>query len=208
MPGHGTASISSELLYQWTRWGGTLRQNSNLESSTGAETATRNQFDLGAHRMLSRSHYFLGSSATFLQSSVLGIDRQTSLGIGLGRVSREHESFPILDSCRSCVARDDIRALDCRSTTAECWRGVGFINLQAFAFKKSRLDITSTVFPAFGAYRGRVFYKTNAAYYVKLFGNVDWNLAFYGNWDTRPPPRFSGSDYGSSTGLSWTFGTK
>jgi hypothetical protein len=201
-------NISSELLYQWTRWGGTLRQNSNLESSTGAETATRNQFDLGAHRMLSRSHYFLGSSATFLQSSVLGIDRQTSLGIGLGRYFKNTNRFQfwILGG----VAWQETTYVP--SIVDQPPQNVGAAlvssNLQAFAFKKSRLDVTSTVLPAFGAYRGRVFYKTNAAYYVKLFGNVDWNLSFYGNWDTRPPPRFSGSDYGSSTGLSWTFGTK
>ena len=30
----------------------------------------------------------------------------------------------------------------------------------------------------------------------------------YGNWDNRPPANFSGSDYGSSSGLSWTFGIK
>ena len=81
-------------------------------------------------------------------------------------------------------------------------------NLRAFAFKRTRLEIASAVFPAFGAYRGRVFYNTNTTYYIKVFGHVDWNLSFYGNWDTRLRPRFSGSDYGTSTGLSWTFGTK
>jgi hypothetical protein len=54
----------------------------------------------------------------------------------------------------------------------------------------------------------RITFKTNATYYLKLFGKVDWNLSFYGSWDTKPPPTFSGSDYGSSTGLSWTFGNK
>jgi hypothetical protein len=28
----------------------------------------------------------------------------------------------------------------------------------------------------------------------------------YGNWDNRPPPGFASSDYGSSSGVSWTFG--
>jgi hypothetical protein len=43
---------------------------------------------------------------------------------------------------------------------------------------------------------------------VKLFSNLKWNVSFYGNWDNRPPPNFSGSDYGSSSGLSWTFGNR
>jgi len=33
-------------------------------------------------------------------------------------------------------------------------------------------------------------------------------VSFYGNWDNQPPPGFSGSDYGSSSGLSWTFGLR
>ncbi len=36
--------------------------------------------------------------------------------------------------------------------------------------------------------------------------NLNWNLSFYGNWDTRPPANFSGADYGYSVGLKWTFG--
>jgi hypothetical protein len=55
---------------------------------------------------------------------------------------------------------------------------------------------------------GRIFTKFNASYYLKLFGKIDWNLSLYGNWDTHPPPNFSGSDYGTSTGLSYTFGNR
>jgi len=32
-------------------------------------------------------------------------------------------------------------------------------------------------------------------YYVKLIGNLSWNVSFYGNWDNQPPASFSGSDY-------------
>ena len=31
---------------------------------------------------------------------------------------------------------------------------------------------------------------------------------FYGNWDNQPSPTLSGSDYGTSSGLSWTFGNR
>jgi len=48
----------------------------------------------------------------------------------------------------------------------------------------------------------------NATYYVKLTGNLSWNVSFYGNWDSRPPDGLSDSDYGSSSGLSWKFGNK
>jgi hypothetical protein len=48
----------------------------------------------------------------------------------------------------------------------------------------------------------------NATYYVKIHSNLSWNISVYGNWDNRPPDNLSGSDYGSSSGLSWTFGNK
>jgi hypothetical protein len=48
----------------------------------------------------------------------------------------------------------------------------------------------------------------NASYYIKLTGKLSWNVSFYGNWDNRPPDGLSGSDYGSSSGLSWTFGNR
>jgi hypothetical protein len=53
-----------------------------------------------------------------------------------------------------------------------------------------------------------VKFNLNATYYIKLTGNLSWNVSFYGNWDSRPPDGLSGSDYGSSSGLSWTFGNK
>ncbi len=45
-------------------------------------------------------------------------------------------------------------------------------------------------------------------YYIKLISDLKWNISFYGNWDNQPPQGFSGSDYGVSSGLSWTYGLK
>jgi hypothetical protein len=63
------------------------------------------------------------------------------------------------------------------------------------------------VAPAINA-QGRVFSKVNASYYLKVFGKIDWNFSVYANWDTQPPPHLAGTDYGSSTGLSYDFGNK
>ena len=79
--------------------------------------------------------------------------------------------------------------------------------LKFFRFKKTDLDVSVSIFPDISE-PGRVRVNTNASYYIKLFSDLSWNLSFYGNWDNEPPPTFSGSDYGSSSGLTWTFGTK
>ncbi len=80
-------------------------------------------------------------------------------------------------------------------------------NVKLFRFNNTNLSVTATLFSAISE-PGRVRFNTNATYYVKLFSNLSWNVSFYGNWDNRPPANFSGSDYGSSSGLSWTFGVK
>jgi hypothetical protein len=46
------------------------------------------------------------------------------------------------------------------------------------------------------------------SYYIKIISDLKWNISFYGNWDNEPPPGLNGSDYGTSSGLSWTFGLK
>src|SRR5262249_44290352 len=37
-----------------------------------------------------------------------------------------------------------------------------------------------------------------------LVSDLKWNFSFYGNWDNRPSPGFSGSDYGTSSGITWS----
>ena len=77
--------------------------------------------------------------------------------------------------------------------------------MKLFRFDKTNLNVNAAVLPAFSN-PGRVYTKVNLAYYVKLWGKITWNLSFYGNWDNQPPPGFSGSDYGTSSGITYTFG--
>ena len=79
--------------------------------------------------------------------------------------------------------------------------------IKLFKFKKTNLDVTASLLPALSE-PGRVRFSANSTYYLKLFGNLSWNLSFYGNWDNQPPAGLSGSDYGSSSGLTWTFGNR
>jgi hypothetical protein len=79
--------------------------------------------------------------------------------------------------------------------------------LKVFRFKKTNLDLSALILPGISE-PGRVRANTNASYYIKLFSDLSWNVSFYGNWDNQPPPTLSGSDYGTSSGLSWTFGNR
>jgi hypothetical protein len=77
--------------------------------------------------------------------------------------------------------------------------------VRLFQFNKTTLTVGNLLLPALSE-PGRVHDNLNVSYYVKLWSNLTWNLSFYGNWDNRPPPGFAGSDYGTSSGVSWTFG--
>jgi hypothetical protein len=198
-------SIGSELSYPQTRWGARLSYNSNLSSSSGAETATRNQVDFRAYRMLPWKHYFVAGTAGFLQSSVQDIGRQTILGATAGRYLKDTNRVRF-----SLIAGVGWQSTNYVPTSGESRRqdiavGIFGSSLQLFTFKKTRLNFDGFVMPAFGQ-GGRTFSRINSAYYLKLFGKIDWNLSVYGNWDTKPPAHLPSSDYGTSTGLSWTFG--
>jgi hypothetical protein len=85
--------------------------------------------------------------------------------------------------------------------------GLVAANLQFFRFNKTNGSLDAVLLPVITE-PGRVKFNMNGAYYIKITGNLSWNVSVYGNWDSRPPHGLSGSDYGSSSGLSWTFGNK
>ena len=99
----------------------------------------------------------------------------------------------------------DYHHADLQQSSQNVAAGLVAVTLGVFKFKKTNLNVTLDVFPAINE-PGRLRLNTDASYYLKIIGDLSWNVSFYGNWDTRPPSHFSGSDYGSSSGLSWTFG--
>jgi putative salt-induced outer membrane protein YdiY len=197
-------TFASGLDYRRERWGVGLAYNSNLSSSSGADTATRNQFDLSGFRLLPWRNYYCGGIGTFLQSSVLGIDRQTTLGGGIGRYFKNTNRAKI--SVLGGLAWQTTKYETSTQIAPAEGSAAGLIatDIKIFVFKKTNLSIRNYVVPALS--QGRVRFNANASYYLKLFKNLNWNLSFYGNWDTQPPPGFAASDFGYSVGISWKFG--
>lgn len=200
-------TFGSEVDYQETRWGGRATYGSNLSSSSGATTATRNQVDLIAYRLLPWKNYFYAGTGGFLQSSVQGIQQQANLGIGLGRFLKNNNRirFSVLGGLG--WQKDNYVPAAQAERSQDIGVALVSSNLQIFSFKKTQFNLNVALAPAL-TQSGRLFSRINATYYLKLFGQVDWNLSFYGNWDTQPPAQLPSSDYGTSIGLSWKFGNK
>ena len=200
-------NLGSETEYLRERWSAAAIFSSNLSSSSGTSASTRNDLQLSASRLLRWNNYFYAGLGNFLQSSEQGIRLQTTLGGGIGRYFKNTNNATISVLGGLAWQNTDYKP----SIIPQGQQNLAAVAIAAqvklFKFNKTNLSITASLFPAISQ-PGRVHFNTNATYYVKLVSNLSWNVSFYGNWDNQPPATFSGSDYGSSSGLSWTFGIK
>jgi putative salt-induced outer membrane protein YdiY len=200
-------NVSSQVAYNRERWSSQVNFNSSFASNSGANLTTRNQTDINTLRLLRRNNWFYAGSASFLQSSVQEIDLQTTLGGGIGRYLKNTNRASIyvigglgwqnVGYGKNAVGQGT-------QNTA-----VGFVatDIKFFKFKKTNLDVTASLIPAISE-PGRVHFNTNVVYYVKIVGDLSWNFSFYGSWDSHPPATLPKSDYGTSSGLTWTFGNR
>lgn len=198
-------NIGFQTLYQQERWSAQANVNSNLAANSGAKTSTRNSLTTSAYHLLPRQNYFFGGLSDFSQSSVQGIRLQTSVGGGIGRFLKETNRVRIAMLGGFAWQSTNYQGKDMAQPVQNVAAALLAMQLNLFEFSKTQLNITAELFPALSQ-PGRVRFNTNASYFIKLFGQVSWTMTFYGNWDTQPPPSFAGSDYGATSGVSWSFG--
>jgi hypothetical protein len=200
-------TLDSQVAYIRERWSAAASYGSTLSSSSGTSASTRNSVSFSGQRLLPKNNWFYEGVGDFLQSSEQGISLQTTIGGGVGRYLKNtnRASITLLGGGAWQNTSYD------QSVSATSSQNLGaaliFSEVKLFRFSKSNFDATATLLPALSE-PGRVRFATNATYYLKIVSDLKWNVSFYGNWDNRPPLGFSGSDYGTSSGLSWTFGLK
>jgi hypothetical protein len=201
-------NFGTQTEYLRERWAAQATFNSNLSSNSGSTTSTRNQLNLNSYHLLPWDNYFYGGIGSFLQSSVQGIRLQTNLGGGIGRFLKNTNRMRLtVFGGMAWQDTDYSQSITFPQRTQSIAAALIAAQLKVYKFKKTNLDFTVTTVPALSD-PGRLFFNTNASYYVKLFTNLSWNVSFYGNWDTQPPPGLTGSDYGTSSGFKWTFGNR
>jgi hypothetical protein len=197
-------SLGSQINYPRERWAAAATYNSTVTANTGANASARNQVDVDMFRLLRWNNWFYEGVGTLLQSSEQTINTQTTVGGGVGRFLKNTNQTRI--SLLGGIAQQNTNYGD-NVSAQNLTSGLIVGNVQFFRFNKTNVNFTGAFLPIFND-PGRVKFNMNATYFLKFYSNFTWNVSFYGNWDSRPPANFSGSDYGSSTGLSWTFGNK
>lgn len=200
-------SLGSEAAYVRERWGAQAGFDSNLSSSAGVNASTRNSLRVNAFRLLPSRNWFYSGVGDFLQSSEQGISLQSTLGGGIGRYLKNTNRMSVSLLGGAAWQNTSYKASLVPQGNQNLAAGLIYSEVKFFRFSKTNLNATAVLLPALSD-PGRVRFNANASYYIKLFSDLKWNVSFYGNWDNRPPPSFSGSDYGTSSGLSWTFGLK
>jgi len=200
-------NLNSSIEYPRDRWRAEAKFSSNFSSNKGAASTSRNHFSVRADRLLRWNNYFYTGEFGLLQSSEQGIQRQTSLGGGVGYYIRNsrHVKFSVVGGVG--WQHTNYSGSGASRETQNSTAAIISTNLRFFRFKKTSLDLDAVLLPSLSE-PGRVYFKIKQNYYVKIFGDLSWNISFYGNWDNRPPVGLSGSDYGTSTGLGWSFGNR
>jgi hypothetical protein len=197
-------NLTSDLAYRRPRWAVTANYSSSLSASSGAATSTRNQEYFQGLKLLQRSNWFVTGLASFLQSSQQGIQLQSSVGGGFGRflTNTNRSQIAVMGGVawQGTTYTGNYATLGQQNLAA----GMAGASVQVFKFKVTTLNLTATVFPAL-TQPGRVQTNINSAYKIQIINNLWWNFTFYGNWDNRPPTGLSGSDYGASSGITYSF---
>lgn len=200
-------TLGSTTEYLRERWSGAVNWTSALSTSSGVTASTRNEVTLTGRHLLPWNNYFYAGLADFLQSSVQGIQLQTSVGAGIGRFLKNTNRATIAVLGGVAWQNTQYSQTNFTASTQNLAAAMLAGEMKLFKFNKTNLDLTAQLFPILND-PGRIKFNTNATYYIKITGDLSWNVSFYGNWDNQPPPHFAGSDYGTSSGLSLTFGMK
>lgn len=202
-----TYNIASNVNYPRPRWSLALTFNSNFSNSSGADASTRNQLSLvGAHLMRWNNWFYTGFGSG-LQSAEQQISLQTNFGGGVGRFLKKTSNVRASVVGGVVYQQTNYESSVATATSNELIGVILLGTINYVKFKRTTLNLTVDVIPSLTD-PGRFFLNTNASYFLKLFGTINWNLSFYGNWDTQPPSGTSGNDYGVNSGLSWTFGNQ
>ena len=199
--------LTADAVYPRERWSAAVAYSSSFSSNSGSSSVTRNESQITAQRLLRWNNWYYAGLADFLQSSEQGIQLQSTFGGGIGRYFKNTNNTII--TFYGGIAWQDIayRQQLVPSNNQQVTSALIVGKVSLFRFDKTNLELVGTVLPALSD-PGRIHTNLNASYYIKLWSKFTWNISFYGNWDNQPPPGFSSSDYGTSSGITYKFGNR
>jgi hypothetical protein len=141
-------NLGFETKYLRERWSARMDYDSNLASSSGDTTSTRNHLRFDARHLLPRPHYFYGGLVSFLQSSEQGIRVQTIVGAAVGRFLKNTNRTSIAVLGGVAVQRTNYVQSIFPVPRQDVGAAMAGVELKLFRFDRSNVDITARMFPA------------------------------------------------------------
>jgi nuclear transport factor 2 (NTF2) superfamily protein len=197
-------NLSTEVRLRRDLWSAQANFASTLSRSKDVDASTRNQANLRAYRLIGRRQWFYDGAGQFLQSSQQGINIQSTLSGGIGKFVKDSNNARIAWNAGLAYQSTQYAPSVGSQSPPNSLGALIAGDMHLFRFKKTALDATVSVLPVLTEI-GRFRTYVNTAYSVQIISNLWIKFSFSGNWDNRPPAAFSGSDYGASTGISWSF---
>jgi hypothetical protein len=199
-------SLGANTRYLRESWVTGAYFNSTLSGSSGASNATRNNVQAYYRHLMRWDNWFYTAIGSFLQSTEQQIQLQSNAGTGIGRYIKNtnHAAINVFSGL-AYQNTNYSQVIASQPNAQNTFAGMAGVDASLFRFDKTTVTLTATAIPALNQ-PGRIYTNVNATYFLKFWGNFTWNISFYGNWDNQPPRTFSGSDYGMTSGIGWTFG--
>jgi hypothetical protein len=200
-------NLNGDAAYIRERWSAAVSYNSSFSSNTGNSSVTRNEAQLAALRFLRWNNWYYAGLVDFLQSSEQGIQLQSTFGGGIGRYLKNTNNTLVRVYGGLAWQNIAYQQQIVPATNQQVTSALIVAKISLFRFDKTNLDVIANVLPALSE-PGRIHTNVTVGYYVKLWSKFTWNFSFYSNWDNQPPPGFSSSDYGTSSGINYRFGNR
>src|SRR5271154_5789256 len=179
-------SLASSTAYVRERWNAGASLDSNLSKSTGTAASTRNSLTFTALHLMSKKNWFYEGIGGLLQSSEQGISLQTLVGGGVGRYLKNTNRASIQSLGGASWQDTTYQHTNIPIKYQNTATALIYLDARIFKFSKTNLNATAAILPVLTD-PGRVRIDTNASYYIKIIGDLKWNISFYGNWDNQPP---------------------
>jgi len=195
-------NANTNATYRTKGWETAASFDSTFSGQSGASSTNREDLQLTLYRFLNRNSFIAGLS-DFLHSSRQDLNLRTTLGAGYGRYLKRttngnlswlggvvyvHESF-------------DTTAAQPSDQSLEAVIGLEYSYVR---FNLGELDSQVRLYPGLTD-SGRLRLTTNNSLTIKLRNNFHLVFTFWDNYDSRPPATATRNEFGTSSGIGWSF---
>jgi len=199
-------NVDASLLYQTTYNRITSTINTLYSTQTSSVNTSRGDLNFGYARNITRN-WLAGALAGFQQSQEQKLDLRVIVGGGPIRVIVNNGKMRLLASGGVILNHENYQAdSGNEQPVVKQAEGMAGMSFALFRFKKLTLESSFRVFPGITV-SGRVRGDFNNSLRIKLVRakGLWWNLSTGLMFDSHPPTNGKGTDYVTTTSVSYSF---